>query len=91
MSEVAIHQRPAELLQRLIRFDTANPPGGERACIEWAQQLLEEGGCDVQIVAQDPERPSLMARLRGEGRAPALLFRAMSRRPSRRQLVAAPV
>jgi hypothetical protein len=35
MSEVAIHHRPAELLQRLIRFDTSNPPGGERACIEW--------------------------------------------------------
>jgi acetylornithine deacetylase/succinyl-diaminopimelate desuccinylase-like protein len=74
MSEIAIHHRPAELLQRLIRFDTSNPPGSERACIEWARQLLEGSGCDVQIVAQDPERPSLIARLRGEGRAPALLM-----------------
>jgi hypothetical protein len=32
MSEIAIHHRPAELLQRLIRFDTSNPPGGERDC-----------------------------------------------------------
>jgi acetylornithine deacetylase/succinyl-diaminopimelate desuccinylase-like protein len=74
MSEIAIHHRPAELLQRLIRFDTSNPPGSERACVEWVQQLLEACGCDAQIVAQDPERPSLIARLRGEGRAPALLM-----------------
>jgi acetylornithine deacetylase/succinyl-diaminopimelate desuccinylase-like protein len=74
MSEIAIHHRPAELLQRLIRFDTSNPPGSERACIEWARQLLEAGGCNVQIVAQDPERPNLIARLQGEGRAPALLM-----------------
>jgi acetylornithine deacetylase/succinyl-diaminopimelate desuccinylase-like protein len=74
MNEVAIHQRPAELLQRLIRFDTSNPPGGERACIDWVQQLLAGSGCDVQIVAKDPERPNLISRLRGEGRAPALLL-----------------
>jgi acetylornithine deacetylase/succinyl-diaminopimelate desuccinylase-like protein len=70
----AIHKRPAELLQRLIRFDTTNPPGNERQCIEWARQLLEEKGCNVRIVARDPERPNLVARLRGEGRAPGLLL-----------------
>jgi acetylornithine deacetylase/succinyl-diaminopimelate desuccinylase-like protein len=74
MSEVVIEHRPAELLQRLIRFDTSNPPGGERACIEWAQQLLAGSGCNVRIVAKDPERPNLIARLPGEARAPALLL-----------------
>jgi acetylornithine deacetylase/succinyl-diaminopimelate desuccinylase-like protein len=74
MSEIAIHHRPAELLQQLIRFDTTNPPGRERACIEWAQQLLQTSRCDVQVVARDPERPNLIARLRGEGRAPGLLM-----------------
>ena len=66
--------RPAELLQQLIRFDTTNPPGNERACIEWVRQLLEHSGCSVQIVARDPERPNLVARLSGEGRAPGLLL-----------------
>jgi hypothetical protein len=28
---------PAELLQRLIRFETTNPPGNERECIDWVQ------------------------------------------------------
>jgi acetylornithine deacetylase/succinyl-diaminopimelate desuccinylase-like protein len=74
MTETALHHRPAELLQRLIRFDTSNPPGGERACIEWVKQLLEARDCDVQVVAQDPERPNLVARLRGEARASGLLL-----------------
>lgn len=29
-----IQDRPVELLQRLLRFDTSNPPGEERACID---------------------------------------------------------
>jgi acetylornithine deacetylase/succinyl-diaminopimelate desuccinylase-like protein len=74
VGEMAIHHRPVELLQRLIRFDTSNPPGRERACIDWVQQLLERSGCDVQIVAKDPERPNLVARLRGQGRAPGVMM-----------------
>ena len=69
-----MHDRPAELLQRLIRFDTSNPPGKERACIEWIHQLLEASGCTIHVVGQDPERPNLIARLQGAGRAPALLM-----------------
>jgi acetylornithine deacetylase/succinyl-diaminopimelate desuccinylase-like protein len=74
MSGSAMHDGPVELLQRLIRFDTSNPPGNERPCIEWARDLLEQTGCSVRIVARDAERPSLVARLAGEGRAPGLLL-----------------
>ena len=74
MSETAIHERPAELLQRLIRFDTANPPGNERECIDWIRHLLEESGCSLRVVARDSERPNLIARLPGEGLAPPLLL-----------------
>jgi len=65
---------PAELLQRLIRFDTRNPPGDERACIAFVEGLLRDAGLDTVIVAQDPERPSLVARLPGEGAAEPLLL-----------------
>ena len=74
MSATAIHERPAELLQRLIRFDTTNPPGNERALIEWARELLEPSGCRIEVVARDPERPNLVARLPGDRRAPGLLL-----------------
>src|SRR6478609_5755595 len=69
-----LHQRPAELLAQLLRFDTTNPPGGERECISWAQGLLEQLGAQVRILAKESERPNLLARLSGRGeRSPLLL------------------
>ena len=69
-----IQERPAELLQRLLRFDTSNPPGNERASIEWIRGLLEELGCEVRIIAAEPERPNLIARIEGEGNSAPLLL-----------------
>jgi acetylornithine deacetylase/succinyl-diaminopimelate desuccinylase-like protein len=69
-----IHERPAELLQRLIRFDTTNPPGGEAPCIEWIRSLVEAAGCEARIVAKDSARPNLVARLPGAGTAAPLLL-----------------
>ena len=63
-----------ELLQRLIRFDTRNPPGGERECIAFVDELLTEAGLETTIVAAEPERPSLVARVPGAGDAPPLLL-----------------
>jgi acetylornithine deacetylase/succinyl-diaminopimelate desuccinylase-like protein len=74
VSAQAIQDRPGEILQRLIRFDTSNPPGNERECIEWIRGLLEDLGCDVQIVAREPDRPNLIARLTGRGEAAPLLL-----------------
>jgi acetylornithine deacetylase/succinyl-diaminopimelate desuccinylase-like protein len=65
---------PAEILQRLIRFDTTNPPGNERACIAWIEGLLREAGWATRILARDPERPNLVARLEGRGAAPPLML-----------------
>jgi len=73
-----LHERLAELLQRLIRFDTTNPPGNERPCIEWIAELVRAAGVEPQIVAKDPARPSLIARLRGAGTAPPFLSRVTS-------------
>jgi len=73
-TELRIHERPAELLQNLIRFDTTNPPGNERLCIEYINSLLKEAGLQTTLVARNPERPNLVARLKGEGQAPPLLL-----------------
>src|SRR6185437_5263741 len=59
------------LLQRLIRFDTVNPPGAERAAIECLRDLLAGAGFDCELLAAEPERPNLVARLRSRERAPA--------------------
>jgi acetylornithine deacetylase/succinyl-diaminopimelate desuccinylase-like protein len=69
-----LHLRPAELLRDLIRFDTTNPPGNERACISYIEGLLTAAGVESVIRARDPERPNLVARLPGRGAAPPLLL-----------------
>jgi acetylornithine deacetylase/succinyl-diaminopimelate desuccinylase-like protein len=71
-----LHERPEELLQRLLRFNTTNPPGAERECVEWLAEVLQAAGLETTFVAADPARPSLVARLRGSGDAPPLLLQA---------------
>ncbi len=69
-----LYQRPAELLQRLIRFDTTNPPGNEAECIAFINNLLTEAGIETTLLARDPQRPNLIARLKGQGNVPPLLL-----------------
>jgi acetylornithine deacetylase/succinyl-diaminopimelate desuccinylase-like protein len=54
-----------EVLQRLIRFNTVNPPGNERAAIEYLEAYVREAGFETELLAATPERPNLIATLRG--------------------------
>lgn len=74
LSPDVYRDRPVKLLQHLLRFDTSNPPGNEKACIDFIEDVLTEAGLDTQRVARDPERPNLIARLPGRGAAPPLLL-----------------
>jgi acetylornithine deacetylase/succinyl-diaminopimelate desuccinylase-like protein len=65
---------PVELLQRLIRFDTTNPPGNEADCIEFIRGLLEEAGAETEVYAREPGRPNLVARVAGKGNGTPLLL-----------------
>ena len=69
-----IYDHPLELLQNLLRFDTSNPPGNEAACIAYINGLLKEAGISTTILGKTPERPNLVARLKGQGKAPPLLL-----------------
>ncbi len=70
----SIYQRPAELLQRLIQFDTTNPPGNETECIAYIDTLLKKADLETTCLAKDPKRPNLITRLKGQGSAPPLLL-----------------
>ncbi len=61
-----------ELLQQLIRFNTVNPPGNEGPALEFLRDFLEASGWDCQFLARVPERPNLVARLRGAQPGPNL-------------------
>jgi acetylornithine deacetylase/succinyl-diaminopimelate desuccinylase-like protein len=73
-SNQPIYQRPVELLQNLIRFDTTNPPGNEAECIAYVKSLLTDAGFEPILLAKDLNRPNLIARLKGQGSAPPLLL-----------------
>jgi acetylornithine deacetylase/succinyl-diaminopimelate desuccinylase-like protein len=55
-----------ELLQRLIRFDTVNPPGNERAAQEYLSDHLTKAGFECELLGAELERPNLVARLRAD-------------------------
>ncbi|HTU98220.1 MAG TPA: M20/M25/M40 family metallo-hydrolase [Solirubrobacteraceae bacterium] len=74
MSSDDLQRESVELLQELIRFDTVNPPGSERAAIEHLERYVSQAGFDTQILAADPERPNLVATLSGEGDGPVLVL-----------------
>ncbi|MGW7489015.1 M20/M25/M40 family metallo-hydrolase [Streptomyces sp. NPDC054786] len=67
---------PVWLAQRLIRFNTVNPPGDEAECVQWIRGVLDGAGIETRIVARDPRRPNLIARLPGRGLEPPLLLHA---------------
>ena len=62
-----------ELTQRLIAFDTVNPPGAERPAMEFCAGLLAAGGFDCRMIPQGPGRCNLIA-TRGTGTGRALGF-----------------
>ena len=67
-----LERRSTELLQRLIRFDTVNPPGNEAPAQEWLEGLLEAAGFECELLAAVPGRPNLVARLRAPADGPRL-------------------
>ena len=73
MSTLTLRDEVTDLLQRLIRIDTTNPPGNETAAAELLREYLEANGIECELIAKVPERANLVARLPG-GDGPSLLF-----------------
>ncbi len=67
-----LQDETVELLQRLIRFDTVNPPGNERPAIEHLERYCADAGFDCVVLADDPERPNLVATLGDPDSGPVL-------------------
>lgn len=64
--------RSTDLLQELIRFNTVNPPGNEGPALEHIMSFLDPAGWDCKFLAKVPERPNLVARLKGVEPGPNL-------------------
>jgi acetylornithine deacetylase/succinyl-diaminopimelate desuccinylase-like protein len=73
VSEPSLRDEVTDLLQRLIRVDTTNPPGNETAAAQLLRDYLAESGVGCELIAKAPERANLVARIPG-GAGPSLLF-----------------
>jgi len=73
MATVSLRDEAVALLQRLIRLDTVNPPGNETLAAECLRDYLAAQGVETELLARDPGRANLVARLRG-GDGPTLAF-----------------
>src|SRR3954452_1667814 len=67
-----MQQETTDVLQRLVRFNTVNPPGNEREAQEYLAGYLEGAGLEVELLGRTEARPILVARLRGTGDGPTL-------------------
>ncbi|MGD6809239.1 MAG: M20/M25/M40 family metallo-hydrolase [Candidatus Bathyarchaeia archaeon] len=69
-----IRDEVCELLQKLIRNDTTNPPGNETIATELLRENLQQDGFESEIIESKPSRGSLITRLKGTGNGPSLLL-----------------
>src|SRR3954463_1887921 len=67
-----MQQETTDVLQRLVRFNTVNPPGDEREAQEYLAGYLQGAGLEVELLGRTEARPNLVARLRGTGDGPTL-------------------
>jgi acetylornithine deacetylase/succinyl-diaminopimelate desuccinylase-like protein len=72
MTSDQLQAETIEVLQRLIRFNTVNPPGNERPAIEYLDSYLSAAGLRTEQLSADPDRPNLVADLAGERDGPTL-------------------
>ncbi|HEY8411220.1 MAG TPA: M20/M25/M40 family metallo-hydrolase, partial [Pyrinomonadaceae bacterium] len=69
-----VRAEAVQLLQELIRIDTTNPPGNERAAALYLQKLLESDGIETRVLDVAPGRANLYARLKGDGSGRPLIL-----------------
>jgi acetylornithine deacetylase/succinyl-diaminopimelate desuccinylase-like protein len=73
-TDAALERETTDVLARLIRFNTVNPPGAERDAQEFLADYLQQAGFECELLALDDDRPNLIARLRGGADGPTLCY-----------------
>ena len=70
----AVEEETMRHYQALLRLDTSNPPGNETTAARYLKEVFDREGIPAQIVASDPSRANVIARLKGSGRKKPLLI-----------------
>ena len=67
----AVEPEALAIYQSLIRFDSS---AAEKPEAEWLKALFDTAGIPAQILSTDPQRPNVVARLKGNGKKRPLLI-----------------
>lgn len=67
-------QELLDIVCELIRIPSENPPGSEEAAARYVLQLLRDEGIEAELQWAAPQRPNVVARLKGTAEGPSLLY-----------------
>ena len=70
----AVEPETMRHFQAVLKIDTQNPPGNETAVAEYVKQVFDKEGIPAQLIAAQPGRANVVARLKGNGRKRPLLI-----------------
>jgi len=70
----AIEAETLKHFEAIVKMDTTDPPGGEKPVADYLKQVLEAEGIAVQVFSKEPNRPNIVARLKGTGKQRPLLL-----------------
>ena len=62
--------------QAVLRIDSTDPPGNESGVVAYVKAQLEQEGIVTETFQLEPNRPNLVARLKGNGSKKPLLIMA---------------
>ena len=60
----AINEETLRHFRALLQFDTSDPPGRELPAAEYIRDVLEAEGFEVEMLANNDERPNVVTRLK---------------------------
>lgn len=69
-----LERETTSVLQRLVRFNTVNPPGNERLALEYLASYVGAAGFETELLGAEEQRPNLVATLPGAADGPTLGF-----------------
>jgi acetylornithine deacetylase/succinyl-diaminopimelate desuccinylase-like protein len=72
----AVEEETLRHFRALLQFDTSDPPGRELPAAEYLRDVLEAEGIEVEMLSNSPERPNVIARLKGDSSKEPLLIMA---------------
>jgi acetylornithine deacetylase/succinyl-diaminopimelate desuccinylase-like protein len=70
----SVNKETLKHFSALVQIDTAGAPNFESPAVEYLKRVLEAEGIPVKVFAQNPKRPNLVARIKGNGSKRPLLL-----------------